>query len=371
MSQHSSGLRSHTPPRTRRPPSLSPRRGRRRDAGQTPQCVVREVGSANYPILTRTNYVEWAVLMQVMLEARDLWEVVDTGGVDRHEDRMAMEAILRATPSEMRVSLHGKGTAKRAWDAIKIERVGVDRIRKAKATNLLREFDALTFRDGETIDDFTHRLSNIVSELSILGDPLGEPAVVRKILQAVPPRFDQIAHSIETLLDVDEMTQEELVGRLKSAEVRDRSRARRRQQAPPASCCSPRTNGRPATNIVSCQRDRTPVAATARRPRAVSVREVVGTGSGVVPAATPATHRENPPRRTSASTAARKAIGPVNAARRSATKRRTSFKLATTTSHLFFSSPVSARRIERYAAHIAVNGAILPVIVAGKQGRKR
>ena len=48
--------------------------------------------------------------------------------------------------------------------------------------------------------------------------------MVRRILQAVPPRFDQIAHSIETLLDVDNMTVEELVGRLKSAEVRDRSR---------------------------------------------------------------------------------------------------------------------------------------------------
>jgi len=48
--------------------------------------------------------------------------------------------------------------------------------------------------------------------------------VVRRILQVVPPRFDQIAHSIEMLLDVDDMTVEELVGRLKSAEVCDRSR---------------------------------------------------------------------------------------------------------------------------------------------------
>ena len=48
--------------------------------------------------------------------------------------------------------------------------------------------------------------------------------MVRRILHAVLPRFDQIAHSIETLLDVDDMTVEELVGRLKSAEVRDRSR---------------------------------------------------------------------------------------------------------------------------------------------------
>ena len=54
-----------------RSPSPLPRRG-----GDEPQVqrVVREVGSANYPMPTRTNYVEWAVLMQVMLEVRRLWE---------------------------------------------------------------------------------------------------------------------------------------------------------------------------------------------------------------------------------------------------------------------------------------------------------
>lgn len=158
--------------------------------------VIREVGSASYPLLTRTNYVEWAVLMQVMLEARDMWEAVDVGGVSPHEDRMAMEALLCATPTEMRVSLHGKGTAKRAWDAIKTERVGVDRIRKAKATNLQRDFGDLSFRDGESIDNFTHRLTSITSELSILGVPLVEPTVVRMILQAVPPplRPDRALH---------------------------------------------------------------------------------------------------------------------------------------------------------------------------------
>ena len=133
-----------------------PRRGRR--GRETETRVVREVGAANYPMLTRTNYIEWAVLMEVMLEARELWTAVSVGTVDRHDDRMAMEAILRATPPEMRVSLAGKGTAKRAWDAIKTERVGVERIWKAKATDLTREFDVLTFRDGESVDDFAHRL---------------------------------------------------------------------------------------------------------------------------------------------------------------------------------------------------------------------
>ena len=58
-----------------RSPSPLSRRGRRRRGDEPPgQHVSREVGSANYPMPTRTNYVEWAVLMQVMLEVRRLWE---------------------------------------------------------------------------------------------------------------------------------------------------------------------------------------------------------------------------------------------------------------------------------------------------------
>ena len=40
------------------------------------QRVVRDVGGM-YSMLTQYNYVKWAVLMEVMLQARDFWEAVD------------------------------------------------------------------------------------------------------------------------------------------------------------------------------------------------------------------------------------------------------------------------------------------------------
>jgi hypothetical protein len=45
-------------------------------------------------------------------------------------------------------------------------------------------------------------------------------AVVRKFLQVLPPRYHQIAMSIETVLDVEEVLVDELVDRLKAAEER-------------------------------------------------------------------------------------------------------------------------------------------------------
>jgi hypothetical protein len=41
------------------------------------QRVIREVdGGSSYPILTKTNYSDWALLMKVKLKARGLWSVI-------------------------------------------------------------------------------------------------------------------------------------------------------------------------------------------------------------------------------------------------------------------------------------------------------
>jgi hypothetical protein len=76
------------------------------------QWMVRDGGSAKWPMLTRTNYADWALLMQVMLEARHLWTAISVGTTERDEDRQAMEALLHAVPPEMVSTLGAKATAK-------------------------------------------------------------------------------------------------------------------------------------------------------------------------------------------------------------------------------------------------------------------
>jgi hypothetical protein len=81
--------------------------------------TIRDVGNAQFPTLTRTNYAEWEVLVKVMFKARGLWKAVDVGTEDEEEDQLAMEGILKAVPPEYRVALGNKGSAKEAWDALK------------------------------------------------------------------------------------------------------------------------------------------------------------------------------------------------------------------------------------------------------------
>jgi hypothetical protein len=52
-------------------------------------------------------------------------------------------------------------------------------------------------------------------QLAVLGNTYNKVKIVRCFLQALPPRLDQIITSIETLLDLANVSIDELIGRLK------------------------------------------------------------------------------------------------------------------------------------------------------------
>ena len=204
----------------------SQERGRGRQTTYVVKKTVRDVGGAQYPMLTRTNYAEWVVLMKVMIKARCLWAAVTVGTADEEDDQSAMEAILKSVPTEYVVPLGAKDSAKEAWESLETMRLGGDRVRKAKAQQLRREYEAIAFRDGEAIEDFALRLTSLVSQLAQVGVDIGEEEAVAKYLHVVPPQFAQIALSIETLLDMSTLSIEEVTGRLKAVEDRAEAPAR-------------------------------------------------------------------------------------------------------------------------------------------------
>ena len=95
-----------------------------------------------------------------------------------------------------------------------------------KAQQLRREYEAIAFRDGEAIEDFALRLTSLVSQLAQVGVDIGEEEAVAKYLRVVPPRFAQIALSIETLLGMSTLSIEEVTRRLKAVEDRAEAPAR-------------------------------------------------------------------------------------------------------------------------------------------------
>uniref|UniRef100_A0ACD6A031 Uncharacterized protein n=1 Tax=Avena sativa TaxID=4498 RepID=A0ACD6A031_AVESA len=221
------GSGKSAPPATqRRRPSLSPapRRGRspsRRGGGElvVRESVVREsTGSANYPTLTRSNYAEWAMVMRVQLQAQHLWDVIEYGTDEDGDDRAALAALLRAVPPELVRTLAVKDCAKTAWETIKTMRLGCERVREAKAQTRRREWEELRFKSGESIEDFAIRLTAIVNDLELLGDPIDEYKAVLKFLRVVPKKYRMIAMAIEQTVRLRDLTIEELTGRFTTAE---------------------------------------------------------------------------------------------------------------------------------------------------------
>jgi hypothetical protein len=133
---------------------------------------------------------------------------------------MALEVIAKAVLPELMGSIGRKPSSKAASEAIILRNVGVDRVCKAKAITLKREFNSLMFLDGESIDDFDVRVGQITNQLTVLGFKYKEEEIVCMFLQALPLRLEQIATSIETLVDWETITIDELIGRLKPSEER-------------------------------------------------------------------------------------------------------------------------------------------------------
>ena len=183
------------------------------------QRVIREVSPGTvFPMLTKTNYSDWALLMKVKLIARLMWTTIEKGGLKPHEDMQALDALYNAVPPEMWPIIADKETAKEAWEAIATMRIADDCVKKTLAQNLQRQFDSTTFKDGESIEDYALRLNSMASTLTTLGDKVGESQVVEKIIRSVPQRFKQIVVAITTLLDVLTLPVADLTGRLKAAE---------------------------------------------------------------------------------------------------------------------------------------------------------
>jgi hypothetical protein len=180
------------------------------DASSSDGKPVVTVGSLIWPMLDRSNYSEWAMLMQCNLEVMEVWEAIDQGGegVKHAHDRLAMSALLRSVPKEMWTT----------WDAAKSMRQGADRVKKSNAQKLLQEFENIQFKNGELIDEFGLRINSLAEKLRGLDEVVGEVRVIKKILRVLPKKYYQIAVSIETLLDINTLTVEELVGRLRAAE---------------------------------------------------------------------------------------------------------------------------------------------------------
>nr|GEV41775.1 zinc finger, CCHC-type [Tanacetum cinerariifolium] len=175
------------------------------------------------PMLKGANYTTWAIRMQVILESIGLWEMIEpklTTEADTKKDKTTIAYIYQSLPEEQLLLISKYKTAKEVWDALKKRHVGENRVQQAKQQTLKSEFEMLQMEENESIDSFVTRLTGIINKAASVGLAYEDSTLVRKLLNAVPDRFLQIVASIEQYSDLDTMSLDEAIGRLKTFEER-------------------------------------------------------------------------------------------------------------------------------------------------------
>ena len=131
-------------------------------------------------MLTGANYGVWAVKMKIILRSLRVWQAITNDDVDDESDEGAMTAIAQSVPDSVLMTLAEFETAREAWNALKEMRIGEDRVTKARAQVLKRQFHKLQMEETESVNDYAMRLTTLVGEIRALGSKLEDTEIVEK-----------------------------------------------------------------------------------------------------------------------------------------------------------------------------------------------
>jgi hypothetical protein len=101
------------------------------------------------PMLTKSNYSIWAIKMKALMRREKIWDSVeaeDVKAVNKTMDQKALTAIYQGIPEDMISLIAEKRTSAEAWETIKTNRLGDDRIKEVREPTLKSEFDRLQMK---------------------------------------------------------------------------------------------------------------------------------------------------------------------------------------------------------------------------------
>ncbi|XP_070014623.1 uncharacterized protein [Nicotiana sylvestris] len=191
----------------------------------------------------------------IVAEDSKLWDIIcdgphvpmkkleETGPMvpkDRKEysdtDRKAIEKNYRAKkilvcgigPDEYNRFSVGN-TAKEIWEALQTAHERTTQVKQSKIDMLIIEYELFRMKDDESIQDMHTRFTSIINELHSLGDVIPRNKLVRKILSVLPDSWESKVNAITEAKDLQTLTMDELIGNLKTYEVKRKKDSKRRE----------------------------------------------------------------------------------------------------------------------------------------------
>ncbi|XP_019465377.1 PREDICTED: coiled-coil domain-containing protein 186-like [Lupinus angustifolius] len=190
------------------------------------------------PIFTGENYDFWNTKMTTFFRSQDLWDIVEEGFTtpentstltvaqkkelkeNVQKDAKALFILQQALAETIFPRIMGATSAKEAWDTLKEEFHGSDKVRTIKLQTLRREFELLKMKESETIKDYYSKIKEIVNQMKAYGENILDKRIVEKILISIPQKYDSIVTTIEQTKDLSTLSVTELMGSLEAYEQR-------------------------------------------------------------------------------------------------------------------------------------------------------
>lgn len=159
--------------------------------------------------------------MKIALKVNKVWETIEPGTKDEEKDNMAIALLFQSIPEALILLVGDLDTSKAVWDAIKTRHIRAERVKEARLQTLMAEFDRIKMKETDTIDVFVGKLSEISSKSASLGEFIDEPKLVKKFLKSLPrKKYIHIVAAFEQVLDLNNTSFEDIVGRLKAYKER-------------------------------------------------------------------------------------------------------------------------------------------------------
>ncbi|GKA33631.1 retrovirus-related pol polyprotein from transposon TNT 1-94 [Tanacetum coccineum] len=169
--------------------------------------------------------------MRVLLDAQDVWELVETGYTEpvtaatvvgnelkvlketRQKDKTILYLLDKAVDESGFEKIVGAKTSKEAWDIFKREFKGADRVKQVHLQTLRSELEDMKMKGSEGVSDYIMRVRVVVNQLKRNREAISDARVMEKILRSLTDDFENVVCAIKESKDLNVLTIDELAGR--------------------------------------------------------------------------------------------------------------------------------------------------------------
>lgn len=171
-------------------------------------------------------YDHWSMLMENLLRSKEYWHLIEHGitsapaNATPEQRKLADESklcdlkaknyLFQSIDRSIMETILVRDTAKDIWDSMRRKYQGSTKVKCAQLQTLRREFEILTMKEGDTVNEYISRTLAIVNRMTAHGERLEQTVIVEKVLRSMTSRFNYVVCSIEESNDVTALSIDEL-----------------------------------------------------------------------------------------------------------------------------------------------------------------